>query len=91
VETRRIRPPDVIKLDVEGHGFEALSGAEAAIRATKPAIIASIHSPQEAEGVRRVLAPLGYACRALDEAKSGASGWEACPKGGEFLLAVGAP
>lgn len=60
VKSREIRPPDLIKIDVEGHGHKALAGAKDAIKTKDPIIIAALHSKDEAEGVRSILRPLGY-------------------------------
>lgn len=55
-----IRRPDLIKVDVEGHGHRALSGAYESIKAKRPIIIMGFHSPQEVAGTRSLLDPLGY-------------------------------
>jgi FkbM family methyltransferase len=55
-----IRAPDFIKIDVEGHGHRALSGAIESIRRTRPVILMGFHSPQETAGTEALLRPLGY-------------------------------
>lgn len=55
-----IRPPDFIKIDVEGHGHRALRGAIESIRRTRPVILMGFHSPQETAGTEELLRPLGY-------------------------------
>jgi hypothetical protein len=55
-----IRPPDFIKLDVEGHGHRALQGAIQSIRLSRPVILMSFHSLQEVAGTEQLLLPLGY-------------------------------
>lgn len=55
-----IRPPDLIKIDVEGHGHRALAGALESVRRKRPVILMGFHSPQEVAGTRELLAPLGY-------------------------------
>jgi len=55
-----IRPPDFIKIDVEGHGYHALRGAIDSIRLTRPVILMGFHSPQEVDGTEELLRPLGY-------------------------------
>lgn len=60
VETGRLRPPSFVKLDVEGHGKEALCGAMRTISKVKPVMLLSIHSPQELAGIRSQLEDKGY-------------------------------
>ncbi|MEO8276033.1 MAG: FkbM family methyltransferase [Thermoanaerobaculia bacterium] len=60
VATEQIRLPDLIKVDVQGHGAQALEGSIDTIRACHPIVIFSSHSPWELEGVRNLLEPLGY-------------------------------
>jgi FkbM family methyltransferase len=54
-----LRMPQFIKVDVENHGAEALSGA-AGILATHPSMMMSFHSEHELAGTRAILEPLGY-------------------------------
>ncbi len=60
VLTAQIRAPDFIKIDVEGHGHRALSGAMESIRRNRPIILMGFHSPQEVAGTEALLQPLGY-------------------------------
>ena len=60
VRTGQIRPPDLIKVDVEGHGHHALAGAMETIRQKRPVILMGFHSPQEVAGTEALLQPLGY-------------------------------
>jgi FkbM family methyltransferase len=55
-----IRPPRLIKVDVEGHGAKALTGARATLVAHRPAIVMSFHSSAEYKGTRQLIEPLGY-------------------------------
>lgn len=50
-----IRAPDVIKIDVQGHGAKALAGAIKTIRRTCPLILFSNHSRWELTGSRELL------------------------------------
>jgi hypothetical protein len=59
-----IRAPDLIKVDVQGHGAEAIAGSMVSIEKQRPIIAFSNHSDRELEGTRRLLEPLGY--RAVD-------------------------
>ena len=60
-----IRPPDLIKVDVQGHGAKALQGSINSITSKSPVIIFSNHSQWELEGTRKLLEPLGYEARKL--------------------------
>lgn len=60
VATGRVRLPDFIKIDVEGHGHHALRGAIGSIRQSRPIILMAFHSPQEVAGTEELLLPLGY-------------------------------
>ena len=60
VAAGEIRPPDFIKIDVEGHGASALEGSIQTISKYKPLILMSGHSVAETEGARQLLDPLGY-------------------------------
>ena len=59
-------PPQFIKIDIEGHAAFALRGALRVIAAHHPRILVSLHSPDEADGVRDVLQPHGYSAKAFD-------------------------
>jgi len=63
VEGGEIRPAQFIKVDVEGHGAKALSGARRTISAHRPTIVMSFHSQWELDGTREILEPLG--CRSF--------------------------
>ncbi len=56
-----------IKLDVDGHGHKAHAGAAEAIRRQRPVILAGLHSPDEIDGLRALLDPLGYTWRCIDQ------------------------
>ncbi|MSU70700.1 MAG: FkbM family methyltransferase [Opitutaceae bacterium] len=60
VDSGEIRPPDFIKIDVEGHGHKAIAGAIRVIRARRPPILMGFHSPLEVRGTEDLLRPLGY-------------------------------
>jgi FkbM family methyltransferase len=65
-----VRPPDFIKVDVEGHGHRALAGALQALRLKRPVILMGFHSPQEVAGTEALLAPLGYRFAPVDPARN---------------------
>jgi len=56
----KIRAPHIIKIDVQGHGAEAVAGAINTIRTTLPIIAFSNHSEAERSGIQRLLEPLSY-------------------------------
>lgn len=60
VDSARIPPPNLIKVDVEGHGHRALAGAEKSIARMKPVLMVAFHSREEELGVEALLGPLGY-------------------------------
>lgn len=60
VRVGELRPPNFIKIDVEGHGHHALNGAMESIRRTRPIMLMSFHSVEEAAGTEALLQPLGY-------------------------------
>lgn len=64
VSKGEIRLPDLIKVDVQGHGARALAGATQAIQKKKPIIVFSCHCPPEAQFVGEIAERFGY--RILD-------------------------
>ena len=62
VSSGELRPPDLVKIDIEGHAHRALAGARHAIAAAQPIVIVAFHSDLEADGVHAVLDALGYIC-----------------------------
>jgi FkbM family methyltransferase len=56
----QIRAPDLIKIDVQGHGADALAGCIESVRAKRPVIVFSNHSERERLGTCSLLEPLGY-------------------------------
>jgi FkbM family methyltransferase len=68
VANAEIRLPDLIKIDVEGHGGAALEGAAQSVRERRPVIVMSSHSRMETEGAKQVLEPLQYHVYAMNGA-----------------------
>ena len=60
VAAGQLRPPDLIKVDVEGHAHKALAGAQRTLAAKRPVLIVAFHSEAELQGVLTLLAPLDY-------------------------------
>jgi FkbM family methyltransferase len=65
VESGKIRAPDFIKVDVEGHGHKALAGARRTITAKRPILLMGFHSSVEVQGTEELLKPLGYRFEAI--------------------------
>jgi FkbM family methyltransferase len=81
-----IRCPDVIKLDVEGHGGEVMQGAIETLAQSKPAILFAVHSPQELAGIKRVADRLGYEVWNYGVDPPHKAHWGDCYHAGPFLL-----
>lgn len=60
VERGEIRPPQLLKIDIEGHGAKALKGACKTLATYRPTIVMSFHSQWEVEDTRKLLEPIGY-------------------------------
>lgn len=67
VAREKLRPPVLVKIDVEGHAAAALRGAAEILSRHRPRLLISLHSPEECAGVRDQLAPLGYRPFHLDD------------------------
>jgi FkbM family methyltransferase len=66
VESGAIRLPNVIKIDVQGHGARAVAGAMKSIATSRPIIVFRNHSDGELSGTKQLLEPLGYVPVALN-------------------------
>lgn len=58
--------PDLVKIDVEGHGGAAIAGALGTIAKHRPVIVLSVHCAPEWDQARNALEPLGYKGRYAD-------------------------
>jgi FkbM family methyltransferase len=65
VEAGRLRAPQFVKIDVEGHGHKAVGGMKGTIAKSKPAMIIAFHSAEEVAGVLGILKPMGYSWTAI--------------------------
>ncbi len=65
VERGELRPPQLIKIDAEGHGHRVLTGAQATLVRHRPTVLLALHSPEEISGSAALLAALGYQAHAL--------------------------
>ncbi len=52
--------PDLLKIDVEGSTYEVLKGAAALLSRYKPNIVMEVEIPEQREGIKAMLLPLGY-------------------------------
>lgn len=60
VAAGKLRPPQFVKVDVEGHAHHALA-------AHRPVMIVGLHSDAETRGVSELLESLGYDVREIGE------------------------
>ena len=59
------RPPDLIKMDIEGSETEAVSGMLETLKNKRPKIIIEFHSDQTKGEIWQTLKSLGYTCFSL--------------------------
>ncbi len=60
VAAGELRPPQFVKVDVEGHGHRAVAGMQATLARSRPILAVAFHSIPEVNGVLAALEPLGY-------------------------------
>ncbi|NNJ26386.1 hypothetical protein LzC2_24690 [Planctomycetes bacterium LzC2] len=60
------RPPDLLKIDVEGAGAAVLRGAQQILERHAPAVYIELHGPEERAGVQDELISRGYRIETLD-------------------------
>lgn len=84
----RLRAPQFIKIDVEGHAAAALRGARKLIADHRPSMLVSFHSPDELDGVRSETLPLGYRPCALDGVRMDWPSWPTTAPNHTFMLVL---
>jgi FkbM family methyltransferase len=84
VSSGELPVPDLLKIDVEGHGGAAIEGALGTISQRRPVIVLSVHCAPEWEQARRALEPLGYRGR---YAYGRACRWDAPAEAAGIILA----
>ena len=67
VSAGTIRPPDLIKIDVEGHEAAALRGMMNQLEGKRPALLIEVLSTGAADEVDRLTRPFGYVVYRLDQ------------------------
>ena len=60
VETQGFKPPDLIKIDVEGHEGQALEGMQRTLERYKPVVLCDYNDSSTLDTVSGILRPLGY-------------------------------
>jgi FkbM family methyltransferase len=84
VKAGELPVPDLVKIDVEGHGGAAIAGALQTITRRRPVIVLSVHCAPEWEQARSALEPLGYRGRYAD---GRACPWDAPAEAAGIILA----
>jgi FkbM family methyltransferase len=68
-----IRPPDFMKIDIEGAEYDCLMGGAHTIRTSRPVIFLATHGQETHDACMRLLAEWGYTVVSLDERPTGQS------------------
>jgi FkbM family methyltransferase len=66
VESGEIKPPNLIKCDIEGAEFDALTGAMQTLSHYGPSIFLAVHGPEVKEKCCALLTSLGYRLAPID-------------------------
>jgi len=67
IASGQIPPPNVIKCDIEGAEYDALTGATEVLSKHLPKIFLATHGPEVHERCCRLLTDLGYQLTPLDD------------------------
>ena len=79
VFSKKILPPNFIKIDVEGAEFQVLNGAKEILKKFSPVLILDIHSPEIGKRCIELLTPFDYSFYPIDNQS---------PKDSHELLAI---
>ena len=60
LDSLKLPPPDVIKMDIEGGESDALKGARTLLVEHKPIIVLALHGPEHADFCPEFLRSCGY-------------------------------
>lgn len=74
VSQGRIRLPNLMKVDVEGHAHHAFAGMRRVLAQARPILFIGFHGAPEASGVRRILADLDYEERVISASQTDSDG-----------------
>lgn len=66
ISTGVMRPPDIIKIDVEGAELDVIYGAESTLRKYKPTVFVAIDNPQNENPLWEFLRSMGYKVQIID-------------------------
>jgi FkbM family methyltransferase len=66
----RLRQPDLVKVDVEGHAHRAIEGMAETLARKSPVFIMAFHGDPEATTVRQILSRWGYLSRPIGDTVS---------------------
>ena len=69
VFVRDARPPDFIKIDVEGFAGRVLCGADRVLESFRPILLIDLHEPAEDRAVGRILLERGYEVFRTDDGR----------------------
>ena len=67
VAAGQLRRPDLVKVDVEGHGHRAAAGMAGTLTRKRPIFLLAFHGDPEAFTVRQTLSLLGYRSRPIGD------------------------
>src|SRR4029077_1501096 len=83
VYNQKNRPPDFIKIDIEGAEGNALMGAEKLLRERPPILLVDLHNPEQDVTVGKILSKNGYTAHRTEDGSQVndlLKGWP-CPDG----------
>jgi FkbM family methyltransferase len=67
VYQKHVRPPDYLKIDVEGNEFDVLTGAESTLSTFRPDLFLATHGPEVHKRCCELLKSYGYELHSLNE------------------------